>query len=285
MAGDMTGEAVNALNNWWGSVKGLEILSGIQGKINIKSVLNAPYPEGKPLELPILSHILGGTIKGDGFLIMSNSPYRVSRDVVIDGGATLYIEPGVTILYDQNTSIITEDGGIVAKGTKDHPVAFTASGASPSPGFYTNAVKFKGKGTKVNSFITYCVVKYADTAFDIHYGTPEISYCHIAKNAQSGVFCRNDSAPKISYCTFTENLGEGGIKAVGMSRPKINYNNFIKNDSTDIQAFSTIRIDATSNWWGKAPPDERNIFKNNDDSINVTPWLTTSEDRAFMEKK
>lgn len=285
MVGEMSGEAVNALNNWWGNVKGLEILSGIQGKINIKSVLNAPYPEGKPLEIPILSQILAGTIKSDGFLIMSNSPYRVSRDIVIDGGATLYIEPGVTILYDQNTSIVTEDGGIVAKGTKDHPIVFTASGTSPSPGFYTNAVKFKGKGTKVNSSITYGVVKYADTAFDIHYGTPEISYCHIARNAQSGVFCRNDSAPKISFCTFMENLGEGGIKAVGMSRPKINYNNFIKNDITDIQAFSTIRIDATNNWWGKAPPDERNIFKNNDDSINVTPWLAAPEEKAFMEKK
>jgi parallel beta-helix repeat protein len=285
MVGDMSGEAVNALNNWWGSVKGLEILAGLQGKINIKSVLSAPYPEGKPLELAVLSQVLGGAIKADAFLIMSNSPYRVSKDVVIDNGATLYIEPGVTILYDQNTSIVTEDGGIVAKGTKDQPIMFTASGASPSQGFYTNAVKFKGKGTKVNSFVTYSVVKYADTAFDIHYGTPEITYCHIAKNAQSGVFCRNDSAPKISYCTFTENLGEGGIKAVGMSRPRINYNNFIKNDITDIQAFSTIRIDATNNWWGKAPPDERNIFKHNDDSINVTPWLVAPEEKAFMEKK
>ena len=285
MAGEMSGEAVNAMNNWWGTIKGLEILSGIQGKINIKSVLNASYPEGKPMDVPILSQVLSGAVKADAYLIMSNSPYRVAKDVVIDGGATLYIEPGVTVLYDQNTSMITEDGGIVANGTKDNPIVFTASGASPSPGFYTSAVKFKGKGTRVNSSFTYCIVKYADTAIDIHYGSPDISYCYIAKNAQSGVFCRNDSAPNISFSTFMENLGEGGIKAVGMSRPKINYNNFIKNEITDIQAFSTIRIDATHNWWGKAPPDERNIFKHNDDSINLTPWLESPEDRAFVEKK
>jgi hypothetical protein len=209
----------------------------------------------------------------------------VAKDVVIDGGATLYIEPGVTILYDQNTSITTEDGGIIARGTKDSPIVFTASGASPSPGFYTSAVRLKGKGSTVNSFFTYCVVKYADTAFDIHFGTPEISFCYIAKNAQSGLFARNDSAPKISYSTFADNLGEGGIKAVGMSRPKINYNNFIKNEITDIQAFSSIRIDATQNWWGKAPPDESNIFKHNDDSINMKPWLTSPEEKAFIEKK
>jgi hypothetical protein len=33
------------------------------------------------------------------------------------------------------------------------------------------------------------------------------------------------------------------------------------------------------------PPDERNIFKNNDDSINVTPWLQAPEGKAFAEKK
>ena len=285
ITGDMSGEAVNALNNWWGSAKGLKVLAGIQGKININSVLNAPYPNGSPAELSILSQILGGTITRDSFLIMSNSPYRVSQDVVVDNGATLYIEPGVTIIYDQNTSIITEDAGIMAIGTKDRPIVFTASGASPSPGFYGSAVKLNGKGSKINSSFTYCIMKYANTALDIHYGAPDISYCYIARNAQSGVFCRNDSAPNIFYSTFTENLGEGAIKAVGMSRPKINHNNFMNNDITDIQAFSTIRIDATHNWWGKAPPDERNIFKNNNDSINITPWLKAVEEKAFIEKK
>jgi hypothetical protein len=172
----------------------------------------------------------------------------------------------------------------MAKGTKEQPIVFTASGTSPSPGFYTNAVRFT-KSTRVNSAFAYCVVKYADTAFDIHYGTPEISYCHIAKNAQRGVLCRNDTAPIISYCTLTENFGEGGIIVRGMSRPKINYNNFIKNEIADIQAFSTIRIDATNNWWGKSTPDERNIFKTNEDSINITPWLQVPEAKAFVEKK
>jgi hypothetical protein len=104
--GDMTGEAVNAVNNWWGSAGGLDILAGIRGRINIKSVLDDPYPEGKPFELPILSQVLGGPIKSDAFLVLSNSPYRVTKDVIVDGGATLFIEPGVMIQYDQNTSII-----------------------------------------------------------------------------------------------------------------------------------------------------------------------------------
>jgi len=283
ITGDMSGEAVDAVSNWWGSTRGLEILSRIQGKINIKSVLNAPYPEGKPIELPIISQMLGGPIKSDAFLVLSNSPYRVTKDVIIDNGATIYIEPGVIIQYDQNTSIIFEDGGIMARGTRELPIVFTASGTSPSPGFYTDALRFV-KSTKVNSSFAYCVVKYANTAFDIYYGTPEISSCNIAHNAQSGIYCRNDAAPRVFYNTFAGNLGEGAIKCVGMSNPVIHNNNFIDN-TVAIQTFSSICIDARNNWWGKSPPDNNLIWGDLDKNINIKPWLQAPESKAFVEIK
>jgi parallel beta-helix repeat protein len=281
--GDKTGEAVNDMSNWWGSAKGLEILARMQGRINIKSVLNAPYPEGKLLELPILSQMLGGPIKSDAFLVLSNSPYHVEKDVVVDGGATLYIEPGVVIQYDQNTAIIVEDGGVMARGTKEYPIVFTASGSSPSPGFYTNAVRFK-KSTQVNSAFAYCIVKYAETAFDIYCGTPEISYCHIAHNSQRGIYCRDTAAPRVFYNTFSGNLGEGAIICVGPSNPIIHNNNFIDN-TVAIQTRSSIYIDARNNWWGSNPPDQKLIWGDLEKSINIKPWLQTPEGNAFTEKK
>jgi hypothetical protein len=283
LVGDMTGEAVNALNNWWGSSQGLEILSRIKGKVQIKSVLNAPYPDGKSIELPILTQVLGGAVKTDSFLILSNSPYRVSRDVIIDGGATLYIEPGVTLQFDQNTSIVAEDGGVIAKGTRDDPIVFTASASSPGPGSYTSAVRFS-KETKVNSAFAYCIVKYASTAFDIWYGAPEISFCHIAENAQSGVYCRNSSKPRLLYNTFARNRGEGAVTSVGLSNPAIHYNNFMDNEVA-IQTRSTIYIDARNNWWGKSPPDGGMIFGDLERNININPWLKRPEEKAFQEKK
>ena len=283
LVGDMTGEAVNALNNWWGSSQGLEILSRIKGKVQIKSILNAPYPYGKSIELPILAQVLGGAVKTDSFLILSNSPYRVSRDVIIDGAATLYIEPGVTLQFDQNTSIVAEDGGVIAKGTRDDPIVFTASASSPGPGSYTSAVRFS-KETKVNSSFAYCIVKYASTAFDIWYGAPEISFCHIAENAQSGVYCRNSSKPRLLYNTFARNRGEGAVTSVGLSNPAIHYNNFMDNEVA-IQTRSTIYIDARNNWWGKSPPDGGMIFGDLERNININPWLKSPEEKAFQEKK
>ncbi|HOG16114.1 MAG TPA: DUF799 family lipoprotein [Syntrophales bacterium] len=281
-AADMTGEAVSALDNWWGTAKGIEVLARVRGKVDIRSVLTGPYPEGKPLELPILGSPLAGTVKTDSFLTLSNSPYRVAKDVVLDGGATLYVEPGVVLQYDHGTSIIAEDGGIIARGTPDRPILFTSSAVSPSPGAYAAAVQFK-KATKVNSALAFCIVKYASTAFDMFHGSPEISSCAILYSAQNGIFCRNDSAPKIALSTFKGNQGEGAIKCVGMSNPTIRNNNFVEN-AVSIQTFSSIYIDARQNWWGRNPPDLDGIWGDLDKNINIKPWLEAPAEKAFSEE-
>jgi hypothetical protein len=280
IAGAMSGEPVKALDNWWGSSKILEILAGIQGRVDIATVLDGAYPQGKSIAINILGKKLSDAIKTDSYLILSNSPYRVIKDVIIDGGATLYIEPGVVVEFEQKTSLITEDGGIIARGTIENPITFTAAASSPAPGFYSNAVRLS-RQSKVNSSFVYCIIKYATTAFDIYAGAPEISYCQIIYSAQNAIFCRNDATPALSYNTFAQNHGEGAIKCVGMANPRINFNNFVGN-TIAIQSFSTIYIDARNNWWGSNPPDQNMIWG---DNINIKPWLEKEEAKAFQGKK
>jgi hypothetical protein len=278
IVGNMTGTSIKALDNWWGSSKVLEILAVMQGKIDISTVLDAPYPQGKSQAITVLGKKVGGVIKADAYMILSNSPYRITKDVIVENGATLHIESGVVLEFEQKTSLITEDGGIVARGTKENPIIFTAAASSPVPGFYGSAVRISKK-TNVNSSFAYCIIKYATTAFDIYTGDPEISYCHVANSSQNGVFCRNDATPSLSYNTFAENQGEGAIKCVGNANPKIFNNNFIAN-SWAIQSQSSIYIDARNNWWGTSPPDKNMIFGEN---INIKPWLVKKEGRAFKE--
>jgi parallel beta-helix repeat protein len=276
MVGTTYGEPLCARDNWWGTTNGLDILARIRGRIDITDILDGPYSKGQSISLPILGESLGGDIGDDAFLTLSNSPYTVEKDITVDGGATLYVEPGVMLLFDQNTSIVLKDGGMVARGSSEEPIVFTSSGASPSAGDYLNVVCFDTQ-TKVKSLFEYCVMEYATTAVDVHFGSPEISYCYIANNAQSGVKCRNDSAPKILYSTITGNVGTGGIECFGMSKPKINYNNIVDN-SVGIQAFSSILIDARHNWWGMVPPDGSLIWGEN---VNFEPWLEAPEEMAF----
>ncbi len=280
MEGMPAGEPVNARDNWWG-VAGIGVFKRIKGRIDAVSVLSAPYPEGKPIELPILGSNLPGTIASDAVLIPSNSPYRIAKSVSIEKGAVLTIEPGVVLQYAPGTAISVIDGGITAKGTPDAPIVFTAAGASPAPGSYLSAVRFE-KATQGNSAFEYCVFKFAETAIDVRYGTPDIHFSQISDNSQSGIATGNDAAPRITYSTFTRNHGQGAVSCKGTSLPRIQYNNFIRN-AFDVQALSTLCIDARDNWWGEAPPSERGILKDNENSIVIKPWLSTPEPRAFVE--
>jgi hypothetical protein len=274
------GASIKAWDNWWDSSKPLEILAGIAGRVDIRSVLDAPWPQGKTMTVPILDKNLGGVIKTDSYLVASLSPYRVVKDVIIDGGATLYIGPGVVLEFEQKTSFVTQNGGIIARGTKDKPIVFTAASASPTPGFYANAVQF-AESTRVNSALSYCIVKYAATAFDIFAGSPEITHSFIGYSSQSGIYCRKESAPVISYNTFAHNAGEGAIVCFGRANPKIFYNNFIDNVWA-IQSVSSIYIDARNNWWGSSPPDMKLIWGEN---INIKPWLKKENPNGLKEAR
>jgi hypothetical protein len=280
IVGEMTGVSAKALDNWWGSAKMADILAGLQGRVDVRFVLDAPYPQGKALPVSIMDKNLGGAIKADSYLILSHSPYRITKDVIIDGGATLTIEPGVVLEFEQKTSFITQNGGIIARGTKERPIIFTAASASPAPGFYASAARFS-EATKINSSFTYCIVKYAATAFDIYAGSPEISHSYIAHSSQNAVYCRKDAAPVISYNTFAQNQGEGAITCVGAANPKIFLNNFIAN-TVAVQSFSSIYIDARNNWWGANPPDPKIFWGEN---INTKPWLEKLNPDAFKENR
>jgi len=277
--GEMKGSPVKALNNWWGSAAMAVVLSGIHGRVDVGSVLDAPFPQGKALAVPILDQKLEGAIRKDSYLILSHSPYRLTKDVVIDGGATLYIEPGVVVEFEQETSFITQNGGIVAKGTREKPITFTAASSSPAPGFYVSAVRFS-EATKVNSAFAYCIVKYATTAFDIYTGSPEISHSYIAHASQNAVFCRKDATPVLSHNTFARNQGQGAVTCVGSSNPRIFQNNLVDN-AVAIQSFSSIYIDARNNWWGASPPDPKIFWGEN---INTQPWLEKANPEAFTER-
>ncbi|MBU4066765.1 MAG: DUF799 family lipoprotein [Proteobacteria bacterium] len=276
MEGAFQGKAADANDNWWGKADWHDLLTNTNGRINIKTILDGPYPDGKSIAIPVITENLGGRIDKDSILAFSDSPYRVTNDLILDNGATLYIQPGVKLLFDKQFSIIAKDGGVAAMGIKDNPIIFTSSGSSPSPGDYTYAVCFS-EPTKVSSFFKYCKFEYATTAIDVRHGMPEIAYCHIVNNSQSGIRCGNDAGPRILYNTIAKNLGTGGIECVGMAKPKIHYNNFLEN-AVAIQSFSTIYIDARHNFWGKVPPDDTVIWGKN---INITPWLEMPDMDAF----
>jgi parallel beta-helix repeat protein len=277
LLGEATGTPVNARDNWWGTVQVPGILAKIKGRVDINPILDGPSKGSKTIVVPLLREV-PVKITADSYLLLANSPYRIKQDTIIDGGATLFIEPGVVIEYEQCTSIVIKNGGIKASGTRELPIVFTSAGSSSAPGFYRHAVVFYEK-TAVNSSFQFCIFRFAETAIDVYFGTPEISHSEISANSQNGIYCRNDSAPVITYNLFRGNAGEGAVKCVGMSRPKINFNSF-EDNTLAVQAFSSVQVDARNNWWGGAPPDRNQIF-GGPESITYEPYLAAPDEKVF----
>ena len=86
---------------------------------------NSSYTEGfnsKNTFLLKQGVTLPTVINMDMELIKANSPYRVSQDVTIKNSATLNIEPGVTILIEENRKIVCH-GSFNALGHIDDPIS------------------------------------------------------------------------------------------------------------------------------------------------------------------
>jgi parallel beta-helix repeat protein len=270
---------VEALENWWGTKDGSKLAGMIYGRVEYQRVLDAPFPQGRPIELPILKGPLTAPIQKDSFLILAYSPYVVEREVTIDGGATLFIQPGITVKFNPGASMVVKNGGIDARGTSDGAITFTSSNSSPAPGAYPAAIRFV-KETGVASFFRYCIIEFAETAMEVAFGSPEIDRCLIARSAQAGIKVTQEGAPKVSYSTFLQNAGTGALVVLGGARPKVHRSNFRENDFA-VQSHSSIFIDARENWWGASPPSE-SLFLG---QMNLKPWLEKPESEAFGGRK
>ncbi len=270
---------VEANENWWGTKEVLKILGRIYGRVDYQRILDAPYPKGKPIELPILKNPLSGPVEKDSFLTQVNSPYILEKDVVVDEGATLFIQSGVTLKFNAGASLIVKNGAIDARGTPDRVITFTSNDSTPLPGSFPTVARFEERPQIASSF-QYCVIEFARTGLEILYGAPEINHCLITQNAFEGIKVTHDGAPNISFSTFAKNAGAGAIVVLGSARPKLYRNNFQAN-SFAIQSQTSIYLDARENWWGENPPPKA-LFLG---PVNLEPWLEQPEPEAFLGSK
>jgi trimeric autotransporter adhesin len=81
---------------------------------------------------------VSGVVGTNTHWTLTNSPYRVTGDVAIQGGAVLTIDAGVTIYMAAGTSLTVQSGGIQALGTSSARISVLSDqvrvGAQAAPG-------------------------------------------------------------------------------------------------------------------------------------------------------
>ncbi|MEW6104391.1 MAG: right-handed parallel beta-helix repeat-containing protein, partial [bacterium] len=104
---------------------------------------------------------VSGTITGDTTWNFSGSPYIATETVYVADGVKLTIDPGVTIRFATETSLICY-GTLNAIGTAIGTITFTSSQTTPMAGDW-NGIKLSGSGAN-GSQIKYCDIGYAKQA-------------------------------------------------------------------------------------------------------------------------
>jgi hypothetical protein len=114
---------------------------------------------------------VSGTIFSDTTWRLSNSPYNVVGNVGVATGATLTIEPGVTIQFTGAYQILIK-GNLIANGTSSAPIIFTSS----TPGVSSGATMLKFEGANLsNSQLSYLQMSYAARAIMVGSGGGEFN--------------------------------------------------------------------------------------------------------------
>jgi hypothetical protein len=246
-------------------------------------------------------------ITADTTWTVADSPYLVTEEIYVKSGATLTLEPGVTVWIGEKLKIYVEAGAsFIAKGTPDQHI-FIDRYRDPNTGL---AKRWKNIRLYPNStsYFRYVDFAYGGSSSEestiLHYegpGTHVLNRCSISDSKLQGVtaqlegldltiagtsFIDNgrwslavDSGAEVTVTGSTFDVGDKIAvrlrdKGFGPAKIIVNESNFLTDGSNFIvyNEIGSITIDAENNWWGQASgPDEGAIVG----PVDYEPWRTT----------
>ncbi len=177
-----------------------------------------------------------------GTWLKDNLPYTLVNDVYVDGGATLTLEPGLLVQFQNPDTALIVDGTLIARGAVSAPIRFTSDDVQKAPGQW-EAIVFRA--SNINSILENCLVEYgaaaglSDENIRFENATATIRNCTIRNSRLDGIrFQASD--PVIENCQFVNNGATNGGFAMAMrvdSLPKLKNNLALGNGRDAIKVF------------------------------------------------
>lgn len=187
--------------------------------------------------------LAGGDVSGTWTL--AGSPYRVEGDITVPAGATLNIEPGVTVDFIDWFSL-TVNGTLQANGSESQPVLFTSAAVAGWKGIYfINAPD--------GSLLEYCIVENGKSRAAAPYNVGGAAYMlnsnpvirnsilrnNLVSSFGGALYCDN-SNPLVEGCNITNNSAHdgGAIYCTNNSQPQFRGNTISYNSSSAYGGYS-----------------------------------------------
>ena len=170
----------------------------------------------------------------------------VTRNVLVENGSVLSLEPGVTLRFADSSYLEIGHKGsrLVAKGTADKPIVFTSGSATKRPGDWVGLVFDEGIGAQ-GSTLEHAVIEYAGR--DSHGGHGAITVFTAFPagrvSVRDVVFRHNnlaavsDAFDSATFAAFERNRFENDAAALRVSAPvlaAIGAGNDFGNDAIEV---------------------------------------------------
>jgi len=190
-------------------------------EVSISGVLSGAgdplYSEASPAKVSGNGVILVDDIEHDTVWSPANNPYCPSTDIFVSNGAILTIEPGVIVKFFPHVAganygwsnladiIVSNGGGIIARGTEADPIVFTSLAESPAQGDWGAMLIF---GTALDTLeIAHINFSYAKYGLMATGKSPVIEYCEFREISSFGIFTDSYSEALIRNNLFSDSYG------------------------------------------------------------------------------
>ena len=227
------------------------------------------------VSLGLAETMVGGHITTDTVWDKAGSPYTLTQTITVDKGATLTIEPGVTIyatnaLYSGHGFVVY--GALIARGTQTEPIRITNRVEHLSE---WGMMQFEDSSDDQNCILEYCELTNG-SGVRIDSASPTISWCKIIGTGGGvgieiyggpeikplithtqirgwywgiGMF---DCSPTIEHCLIRCHPG-GSISGSG-GTPRVRFNDLYGEVSFGIGESGV--LDARQNFWSPEALEE-----------------------------
>jgi len=147
----------------------------------------------------VLGRDVSGRLTGDVTWVAKESPVHVTGNVTVSPGASLKIQPGVTVILDGYFHIEVQ-GVLEASGSETKSIVFTIEQKPPKKRLWKGLI-CTGEQSRV--VLSYCTVEFAFKNI-CWKSTPLIRFCTFRNNTY-GFYCSNTKSAMILKSTFTDN--------------------------------------------------------------------------------